>query len=186
MTTNISNLPVVTATTAIAAASSATSQRKDGVARTFMGPDRLGATEALPATTRQAPTLSGDAVTATTATRWELVSADVARDFALEDRKRSRSTGGTEIEPASLSSDEGGAAVSASRTAEDSESSSNGVSRRSLWGRLWSGLKFMAQLVSQEKLGPGLHIEPWKAAINAYEKTAAGPSRGPQVTNIVV
>ena len=37
---------------------------------------------------------------------------------------------------------------------------------------------FIAQSIHQDAMGPGLHIEPWPAAIQAYRRADAGPDSG--------
>ena len=45
---------------------------------------------------------------------------------------------------------------------------------------------FVAQRLSQESLGGGLHIEPWAAALNSYRSAAALPASASRSPGVVV
>lgn len=45
---------------------------------------------------------------------------------------------------------------------------------------------YVAQVIHQEVVGQGLHIEPWDAAIDAYRRADAGPSGGALVRSLTV
>lgn len=45
---------------------------------------------------------------------------------------------------------------------------------------------YVAQSIHQEAMGPGLHIEPWDAAIQAYRRADAGAPAGSLVTSVSV
>lgn len=44
---------------------------------------------------------------------------------------------------------------------------------------------FVTQSIAQEAVGPGLHIEPWQSAIQAYRRADTGPSE-PLVSRVTV
>ncbi|WP_448206876.1 hypothetical protein [Azospirillum sp. sgz302134] len=45
---------------------------------------------------------------------------------------------------------------------------------------------FVAQSIHQDAMGSGLHIEPWPAAIEAYQKADAAPYGGTSVNRVSV
>lgn len=74
-------------------------------------------------------------------------------------------------------SERGGAGGSGgSRT--DVDGGTPSVGSVSLAGSATSSSAFVAQSLSQEVIGAGLHIEPWNDAIDAYSRADAGAAAG--------
>lgn len=88
---------------------------------------------------------------------------------ATRTRTESAGTGNTGAEtPASDSTEEGPVTASAAKLSSG------------------PAIGFVAQSISQETLGAGLHIEPWDEALSAYRRAEAGPATGPRISSLTI
>ena len=101
------------------------------------------------------------------------------RDEAADGNQASTGTG-TASTAAAVGRDSGAAAGGASAAG------GGAASGLTLKSPAQPSTGFIAQRLSQESLGGGLHIEPWAAALNSYRNAAALPASASRSPGVVV